>query len=307
MRRSSPGAPSRVPSGHSRVAHARGDEPWQRVAKVGAREAFFRTDGPAAGPLLVVHHVRKTAGTSLRGFVRTNLALLPVQAEALPPGASKRGDEPAESRAWYREWYRGLDDDRRGRLCCVMGHTAGYLLPSLDRPFEALLLVRDPLARVLSYHFDHKHRRPRADVEPVAALARVYDEAEGRPPERAKVWEYFNGQSRHLLSVFDEPRALPVTAGPPPDAERWRERMRALVGDVFLAGVQERFADYVDELAARHGWRPFVPRGKANPRRPPADALPARLRETIVAYNWLDAELHELARAAQERRAAARP
>ncbi len=47
-------------------------------------------------------------------------------------------------------------------------------------------------------------------------------------------------------------------------------------------------------LAQRYGWETFEPRSKVNPVRP-AEETPAELRETILAYNWLDSELYELA------------
>ncbi len=277
-----------------------------RARKLGNREVFYRTDGPHEGPVIVVNHIRKTAGTALRSFVRGNLGLQPVEGDALPPGVSKRGD-PAEGVAWYRDWYASLERERRERLCCVMAHTAGYLLPALDRPAETLVLVREPLSRVLSYHYDFDHRRPRADEEPIAALEQTFARAGEHSTRSAKVWEYFNGQSRHLLSIFHDTSTLAFTAGPPPDADLWRGRVRDLVDDVLLVGVQDRFADYVDELAARYGWQSFVPKGKVNPRRLPSSDVPAELRETVLAYNWLDAELYELARRAQERRSTPAP
>src|SRR5207249_5875597 len=59
-------------------------------------------------------------------------------------------------------WYRSLDEGRRGRLCCVMSHSGGYVLPALDRPAEALVLVREPVDRILSHHyFQRSHREAR--------------------------------------------------------------------------------------------------------------------------------------------------
>jgi hypothetical protein len=272
---------------------------WQRARKLGNREAFFRTEGEADGPLVVVYHIKKTAGSALRSFVRANLNLLPMEVETLPPGVSKRGERD-ENVSWYRDWYYGLEESRRARLSCVMSHTAGYLLPVLDRPAETLVLVREPVDRVLSYHYDFKRRRPRSE-DPFAALEETYARAEEQSPASAKAWEYFNGQSRHLLSVFYDVSELAFTAGPSADADVWRNRLRDLIERVFFVGVQERFAGYVGELARRHGWRPFVPQGKVNSERPAVFDASA-LWETILACNWLDAELYELCRQAQARR-----
>jgi hypothetical protein len=272
--------------------------PWQRVDKLGNHEAFFRTDRDAPGPVVVVHHIRKTAGSSLRTFVRANLSLLPVETEILSPGISKR-DNGVESLTWYREWHDALGDRSR-RLACVMSQTAGYLMPALDRPADLLALVREPVDRVLSYHYDHKRRQPRT-ARPLAALQDTYARAEEIAPGSPAHWEYFNGQSRRLLSIYYDVTQLPFTAGPGPDADLWRNRVRHIVDSVFLLGVQDRFTQYISGLARRYGWRPFVPRGKVNGARPAVFDASA-LWETVLSYNWLDAELYELARQAQVRR-----
>ncbi len=56
-------------------------------------------------------------------------------------------------------------------------------------------------------------------------------------------------------------------------------------------------------LAQRYGWETFEPRSKVNPVRP-AEEISAELRETILAHNWLDSELYELAQNAAGARAA---
>jgi hypothetical protein len=266
----------------------------------GSTETYYRRDA-AQGPLIVVYHIQKTAGTSLRRLVRANL---PPSEPVLEQDLQKLRYRPDELLRWHRDWYGGLDPARRARLCCVMSHSAGYLLPALDRPFEALVLVREPVDRVLSFYY-YKRRRPsepewsrrREDFFP---LERIYaaDEAERARfarPARLEAWEqFFNWQSRSLLSVFHDVSGLTFTAGPSADADLWRARLRELVERVFYVGVQGRFDRYAELLARRFGWRIVAARSKVNERRPPVDALPASLRETIRAYNWLDAELYQL-------------
>lgn len=259
----------------------------------GPPEAFFRTDGQGEGPVVVVHHVRKTAGSSLRQFVRANLSSTEV--EILPREIGKRGD-PGPLREWYGSWYRALPEERRDRLCCVMAHTAGYLLPALDRPVDALTLVREPLDRVISFHYFMR----RGD-QVKRTLAEMYT-AGGSPGDtRSSRWEYFNGQSRHLLSVFYNMSELPFSAGPCANADLWRARLRDLVERVFLVGVQDRFEEYVGELARRYGWRATVPHSKVNAARPAVSEISAVLRDTILAHNWLDTELYAICRQAQDR------
>jgi len=266
-------------------------------------EAFFRTDGPHTGPLLVVYHIQKTAGTAFRQIVRTNLP--PADVEITPDLRDLRY-EPAELLRWYRDWYLSLDHDRRARLCCVMSHSAGYLLPALDRPAEALVLVREPVDRVLSFYHEKRRNylRDRDPNTPFNLLKRVYSPPSAKGPPQA--WpQFFNWQSRCLLSVFYDISELPATAGPPPDAELWRERLRKLVGEVFFVGVQDRLPDYVDSVARRFGWADVtVPRAGVNTERPPMAEGSASQRETILAHNWLDTELYELCGRAQELREA---
>jgi hypothetical protein len=281
------------------VKRARSEEP-KRLKRSASTEAFFRTDRHDDGSLVVVVHIQKTAGTALRHFVRRNLP--PADVEIVPELRVLR-HSPRKALTWYREWYGSLDDDRRARLCCVMSHLAGYLLPALDRPVDALVLVREPVDRTLSYYHAKQRRRASRSFRPLEAV--YADAAENRLSRKRDHWEqFFNWQSSALLSVFHDVRELPISAGPPPGADVWRERLRDMVNRVFLVGVQDRFAEYVDSLAERFGWTPFVPRSKVNLERPPASEVSPGLRESILAYNWLDAELYELARQAQEARAA---
>jgi hypothetical protein len=258
----------------------------------GEFEAFFRTDG-RRGPLIVVYHVQKTAGTSLRRVVRANLP--PSEIETVPY-LYKQARTPAELLSWHERWYRSLDDDRRARLACVMSHWAGYLLPALDRPADALVLVREPVDRTLSYYwFKQRRRGPERPHEPLDQLyERRGSRADGKP--QPLLWEQLcNWQSRALLSPFHDTSGLAYSAGPSPDADAWRERLRDLVERVYLVGVQDRLAEYLDFLGQRYGWKIFEPHSKVNPVRP-ADEISPELRETILAYNWLDAELYELCR-----------
>jgi hypothetical protein len=194
-----------------------------------------------------------------------------------------------------------------------MSHSAGYLLPALDRPAETLVLVREPVDRVLSFYW-YKRRRPGdppvGNKAPFLELDEIYalsgeERAAMRKPSRLESFDQFsNWQSRALLSVYHDVSALPFSAEPPADADGWRERLRRLVKDVFTVGVQDDLRRFVDLLARRHGWSATpIPKAKANVHRP--DEVPPELRETIVAHNWLDMELYELAREAQLAREAA--
>ncbi|HZQ64015.1 MAG TPA: hypothetical protein VFA66_02155 [Gaiellaceae bacterium] len=267
-------------------------------------EMYFVAGEAGDRPLLVVYHIQKTAGTALREVVRANL----------PPGELEVADdlrdlryEPEKLIEWHREWYGALDPARRGRLCCAMSHAAGYLLPALDRTAETLVLVREPVDRVLSFYWEKRRNflRGRDPDTHFNLLERVYEPpgASEKPPPQA--WpQFFNWQSRCLLSVFHDVSALSTAAGPPPDADLWRERLRDLVDRVYLVGVQDRFDEFVELLGRRYGWETSAPRSGVNRTRPPLSEDDAAVRDTILAHNWLDAELYEWCSAAQERLAA---
>jgi len=255
-----------------------------------ATEVFY---GPEDGRLVVVYHIQKTAGTALRHVVRRNLGDAEVE---LLPGLAELRHTRTELLDWYAQWYGSLAADQRARLRCVMSHLAGYLLPALDRPADAMVLVREPVDRTLSYW--HAKARRREGRKHMPSLEEIYArEPDRKKPER---WEQFhNWQSRALLAVFHDVSELRFGAEPPADADVWRERLRALVADVFTVGVQDDLPGFVRVLAQRHGWaKTAVPQSKANERRAEID-VSAELRETILAHNWLDQELYELARVAQ--------
>ena len=271
-----------------------GQAPIQRPS--GSTQAFFRSDGGDPAPLIVVYHIQKTGGTSLRRVVRANLPAADVEIPNIPPSART----PAGLLDWHREWYESLDEARRARLCCVMSHWAGYLLPALDRPAETLALVREPVDRTLSYyHFKQRRRGPdRVRVRSRSSELRDEEDRAADPgrPGRAHGTSSATGRAGLCSRSSTTSRSSSPPPARAPDADLWRERLRELVEHVFLVGVQDRFEQYVDVLARRYGWKAFVPQSKVNPQRPPLSEVSSELRETMLAYNWLDAELYDLCR-----------
>jgi hypothetical protein len=247
----------------------------------------------------VVCHISKTAGTALRRVVRANLADAEVE---VVENLRYVARTPAERLEWFREWYGSLDDERRARLCCVMSHWAGYLLPALDRPADAPVLVREPLDRTLSYYFHKQRQHPEWSLSSLERLAERRASPDWRSaPESELLDRLFNNwQSRSLLSVFHDVSDLEGSTDPSGDADSWRTRLRDLVDRVYLVGVQDRFEQYVSLLARRYGWRDVrVPHAKVNPQRPAEPDVTAHLRDATLSFNWLDVELHERARQAQ--------
>lgn len=265
-----------------------------------ATEFFFQE--PTDRPLILVCHISKTSGTALRRFVRGNLAGSEVE---IAHNLRYAARSPAERLRWFAAWYESLDEERRARLCGVLSHWAGYLLPALDRPVDALTLVREPVDRTLSYYFHKQRQHPEWSLCSLERLSEERSLAAWRdaPKRRDLLDRLFNNwQSRALLSIFHDVSTLEHADASSGSADLWRERLRDLVDHVFLVGVQDRFEAYVDLLARRYGWPASVPRAKVNPQRPADVAVSPGLREAILSHNWLDRELHELARQAQIRR-----
>lgn len=239
---------------------------WMK-GKSSTAEAFLRTDTDRHGaPILVYHHVPKTAGTALRRLIRMNLPPCERVARRSPRGASPR---PALL-DWYRDWYGSFSAGERDRLYCVMSHSAGYVLPALDRPAVHILLAREPVDRVLShFHFTKQRRRRTNEDFKDESLEGIYTQFSGQlPPDRPDELhgsnQYFNGQSRTMLRVWYDVSTMPFSEGPGSDADEWRERLFAIVDPALCAGVQDRFPEFTEVLARTLGWRAFVPRAKVN-------------------------------------------
>ena len=65
-----------------------------------------------------------------------------------------------------------------------------------------------------------------------------------------------------------------------------------MLDEHYVVGVQEHFAEAVKLFAGEFGWqRLTAPQGRGQ-HRPPRELDDEETRELIVAYDWLDAEIH---------------
>jgi Sulfotransferase family len=286
------------------------------VGVAGVTDLFFADSADGERPLLVFHHIRKTAGTSVR-FVLKSKLWRTERVMRWTPG--DQGHPPSREVAeWYRDLYDELDAEARDRLCCVASHSANQLLPVLDRPALAVSLVRDPVDRVLSrYYFSHRPKKPNppkpnppkreaARLVRSSRLEEIYARAGGSPrtSERHRLLaQFFNGQARSLLDPHCDTSELAFTEGPGPDADLWRERLHDVVGAYALIGLRERIDEFMAALGRELGWKARrLPRKKLNPDRPAAAELDGYVIETIRRCNWLDEELYQLCGEAFEAR-----
>jgi hypothetical protein len=293
------GGEGEIRSRRSRLEALRGDEP-------GPLEFFFAPDGPEEGSTVVLfHHIHNTAGTSLRALIRFNMLGSKYLTTAVPP---KDPRSAAPRPRVYRQLYKDFTPHQRASLRCVMGHGANRFLSRIDRPIQAFTLVRDPVDRVVSLYYAAASNRGKlleqSDKQlglshagkTKSTLVDIFTNLGTPGPAPSKLARnyagFFNGQSRSLLDPHYNTRELPYSAGPPPDADVWRERLFELVSARYLVGLQERYADFVAELEQRLGWTGFVEHRNPGGHRPSLDDLPPEAVETIRAYNWLDDELH---------------
>lgn len=257
-------------------------------------------------PLLIQHHISKTAGTSLRQVTRANFGPEEIaDIEKLFGLERIREDWRWENaiRA-YRHEYESLAPERRARIRCLVGHTAPLLLSVVDdRPVRAFTMLRDPVERVISLW---RHAQWLVDqglptvwrplVEAMRErgfdLKAAYREL-GDAPDAASVANgafqaLFNEQSRQILLGVLDPRQIPFSRDAE-DLEPYRVRASELLKSGYVVGAQERFSQSVRLFADSFGWRrAFVPRLNVRSG-PPVDD---ETRSLIRAYNRLDLDLH---------------
>jgi hypothetical protein len=275
---------------HRRKGVPRDEIPRRPVAIGGRRvELLYEAqDGRERPPVGVFQHIPKTGGSSLKRMLRE--ALPGARCEQLwTPGGPGPSSTVAE---WYRDLVAGLGPGGLATLRFCSSHTANFVLSHLDGDAVAFCIVRDAVDRTVShYAFDN----PSVEDVP-GALADVYARWAGASPTgprgafRQRL--YFNYQARVLLAPELDVNELPYTAGPPPDADRWREALFT-TAERYLVGTTERFDAAARRFAAATG---LVLAGdvreKVNAHRPRLAELDPGLVEEIRAYNWLDAELH---------------
>jgi len=258
-------------------------------------------------PLVLQNHIPKTAGSALRELARANY------------GAGELVDLDRElweaPRGWgdtagrYRYWYRSLAAERRGKIRCVVGHTAPLLMPAVvDRPVRAFCMLREPVERVVSHYLFARWRVDRRGV-PLReagmlaamrdrgwtlkdALREVGDLAELPRDLREAFWPLFNQQARHVLMSELDPLRMPF--GPAAGGLRdYRDRAFEILSERYVVGTQDRFSESVRLFADRLGWRnAYLPRANVGGLRPTSEEIDDETRALIREHNQIDVELH---------------
>jgi hypothetical protein len=238
-------------------------------------------EGAARAPLVVLPHL---PGAGVGALVRPLLDCAAAARRRVLP--APRPDAPAAAaRRWYRDLWLTLPERERAGLVLASGPGAVCLATVADRPVEVVAVVREP-AQALAALAASGARLPRK-----RALSELEQE-EGSPREWLRAVS--NPQARALLLAWAESEDLPVTLGPPPEADRWRG---LLVERTAAMQVVQRaeFPALAHELGGRLECPPEqvaasvaqLDEGAERVRNPHSDHL--------LALNWLDAELYERA------------
>jgi hypothetical protein len=238
------------------------------------------TDAPGgeAPQRFFVAHMQKTAGTALRDRLRATFD----EAEIYP----NAGDGPdARIAVISVEHLRRRWAVRGDEIRLLTGHFPVRVVELLGAPFVTMTVLRHPVDRTLSFLRHQAARRQRGATEDTP-LDEIYED-----PFRFEAMIQ-NHMTRTLSLTPDEMVAGDgVLTTVPYTAERLdmaKEALRTL--DVF--GVQERFDDFCDDLAARYGLDVGEPL-RTNTTEP--GDVPEGLAERIAHDNALDMELYAFA------------
>ena len=259
-----------------------------RQGEGSAFEVYFAASPPPSEqPVIVFHHIQKTAGTSLRQIIHRNYVGAGAHHKVFGAPAGYDGAKMPE---WTAKFLNSLSAKERESIICVAAHGANHLMHQLDRPTRALTFLRDPVDRIMSrYYFGAIS--PEFTLEEFYRAPHVY--ALGNKVRPNHFRQYCNPQSCSLLEPLTA-TGLPElgwTRGTPSDAQLWRERLFRLIADKYIVGLQDRFEESVIYFGRQMGWNDlFVPHAKFNATRP--REVDEDLKAEILEYNWLDQELY---------------
>jgi hypothetical protein len=174
------------------------------------------------------------------------------------------------------------------RVRAVVGHFTYGLHDLLAQPSTYLTLLRHPLERVASLYYHLQLWGPHGVA--LGDAGRVFD-------RETTIEDLLTG---FRLRELDNDQVRRIS-GLEPDFGRCTSSMLDVAKEHLqgfsVVGTTERFLDTVRAAELRLGWSHHTDyrHGNVNVDRPPAAALPARVRELILAHNQADVELYAYA------------
>jgi hypothetical protein len=216
-------------------------------------------------------HIMKTAGSALRRRLMNHF-----DDAAVYPAKGLDGTDPVKlvsSVDCLRERLGARGDQIR----VIVGHFPLRTIDEIDGRYTTLTLLREPVERMLSqlrHRQESEHRS-----EP---LDEAYDNFQGLA----------NNNMTKMLSLTPEEMSASIFTRLDLNRDHLERAKEALAG-IDAVGLQERFEDFCDLLAARFGWRLGEPE-VVNTTAPVE--VPESLRTRIAEDNALDVELYEFAK-----------
>jgi hypothetical protein len=230
-------------------------------------------------PIFFVH-MMKTGGATLRQHIYANFQ----DGEVYPV---PRSDDM--NRAWLVDYLLSLPPERRAATRVYTGHFPFVVSQLLGIDVVTLTIVRDPVERTISYlkHCKRYHQQHRE-----LSLEHIYRDHFHFEcfihNHQAKIFSMTtDDRLESYMDVIDvDPRRLEIA--------------KDNLEKVDVLGIHERYADFLDVLRERFGWR-F---GQIRNRRVGREQweIPAALRQRIAHDNAADVAFYEHAKQLHERR-----
>lgn len=226
-------------------------------------------DGRESESILIVMHIPKTAGSTMRTFILDQY-------------------EPGQVYRSYREYGYGKQDRFTAQTRCIIGHEPfGTHHRKLTKPYTYVTMLRDPVERVLS-EFHYLKRWPRHDLYISAELEKRnwdLDYYLGSTDEKF-LNRTFNTQTRYAAG-----QSSPES----PDLEQAKANLNRYFS---VVGITDMFDDSLSMMKRQFGWSdaPYRNRNVA-PDRPEMERPSEDQVARIASMNELDIQLYEWGKA----------
>jgi hypothetical protein len=227
-------------------------------------------------------HLQKTAGTALFKRLKRHFGERAVYPDASDGDLVKVVPQLSTTVLMTR-WHERHDEIR-----VVTGHFPLCTTEVLGGGFTTLTVLREPVARTLSYL---RHHRMLTPVDQNKTLEAIYDDE----------FRYQTLVHNHMVKMFSlRPDEMTDGALTPIDfTPAHLDRAKHGLATVDAVGLQERFEEFCDHLQQRFGWNLGA---SLHANRTEPVLVPTSFRDRIAEDNSMDVELYEYAQDLYEER-----